>query len=206
MGERLLHECQPNLDSLEVLPEIEPLMRLQLGDPASLERLDKIGHTLPQVRDLLESAHQSHPRSVIELIFDCNTCVVLPAQQLLDDYRSAFLRADLDALVNCFGFPLQVASVIGDEVSVTVARSEDWPEALRGLLDLYRRLEVADAVMLAVEISQPLDPVASIRVHWSLERADGSSVYDFTALYTLARVASNFKIIAIAHDERSRMP
>jgi hypothetical protein len=132
--------------------------------------------------------------------------VVLPAQQLLDDYRSAFLRADLDALANCFVFPLQVASVTGDEVTVTVANGKDWPAVLRGLLDLYRRLEVADAVILAVEISQPLDLVDIIRVHWRLERADGSSVYDFTAVYTLARVAGTPKIIAIAHDERSRMP
>ena len=132
--------------------------------------------------------------------------MVLPAQQLLDDYRSAFLRGDVDALVNCFAFPLQVANVTGDEVSVTVAGSENWPEVLRGLLDLYQRLEVADAVMLAVEISQPLEPVAIIRVHWRLERVDGSSVYDFTAVYTLAQVAGRLKIIAVAHDERSRMP
>ena len=139
-------------------------------------------------------------------MFYCNTSVVLLAQQVLEEYRNAFRRGDLNALMNCFGFPLQVASVTGDEVSVTVAGSEDWPGVLQGVLDLYRRLEVAEAVMLAVEISQPLDPVAIIRVHWQLERVDGTSVYDFTAVYTLAQVAGSLKIIAIAHDERSRMP
>ena len=48
--------------------------------------------------------------------------------------------------------------------------------------------------------------MAIIRVHWQLERADGTSVYDFTAVYTLAQVAGSLKIIAIAHDELSRMP
>ncbi len=139
-------------------------------------------------------------------MFYCNTSVVLLAQQVLEEYRNAFRRGDLSALVNCYGFPLQVASVTGDEVSVTVAGSEDWPGVLQGVLDLYRRLDVAEAVMLAVEISQPLDPVAIIRVHWRLERPDGSSVYDFTAVYTLAQVAGSLKIIAIAHDELSRMP
>jgi hypothetical protein len=191
---------------VQVLPEIEPLVRFHLGDPAHLEGLDKIGHTLPQVGDLLESAHIRHLRSIIEFMFDCNTNVVLLAQQVIEDYRNAFRRGDLDALVSCFGFPLQVASVVGDEVSVTVAGSEGWPEVLQGVLNLYQRLEVADAVMLAVEISQPLDPVAVIRVHWRLERVDGTSVYDFTAVYTLAQVAGGLKIISVAHDELLRMP
>jgi hypothetical protein len=29
----------------------------------------------------------------------------------MEEYRSAFLRPDLNALGNCFGFPLQVVSV-----------------------------------------------------------------------------------------------
>ena len=126
---------------------------------------------------------------------------MVPASQLIEDYRSAFLRADLTALVNCFDFPLQVASVDGDHVSVTIAGSQEWPEVLKGLLELYQRLGVADAAMLAVDISQPLDPVAIVRVHWDLQRADGTSVYDFTAVYTLVRMNGTRKIIAVAHDE-----
>jgi hypothetical protein len=126
---------------------------------------------------------------------------VLQASELIEEYRSAFLRADLSALVNCFHFPLQVASIDVDEVSVSVAGSQDWPETLRGLLELYRRLGVANAAMLAVEISQPLDPIAVVRVHWDLQRADGTSVYDFTAVYTMVRMDGTRKIIAISHDE-----
>ena len=126
---------------------------------------------------------------------------MLQASELIEEYRSAFLRADLSALVNCFHFPLQVASIDVDEVSVSVAGSQDWPETLRGLLELYRRLGVANAAMLAVEISQPLDPIAVVRVHWDLQRADGTSVYDFTAVYTMVRMDGTRKIIAIAHDE-----
>jgi hypothetical protein len=131
--------------------------------------------------------------------------VVVPASQLIEDYRSAFLRGDLTALVNCFAFPLQVASVDGDRVSVSVAGSQDWPEVLSGLLEFYRHLEVADAAMLAIEITQPLDPVAIVRVHWDLQRIDGASVYDFTAVYTLVRADGTRKIIAIAHDELSKI-
>jgi hypothetical protein len=41
-----------------------------LGDPARLERLDKVGHTLPQIRHLLESADHCHRSRIIELMFD----------------------------------------------------------------------------------------------------------------------------------------
>ncbi len=126
---------------------------------------------------------------------------MVPASELIEDYRSAFLRADLSALLSCFHYPLQVTNIDGDQVFVSVAGSLDWPETLQGLLDLYRRLGVADVAMLAVEILQPLDPMAVVRVHWDLRRADGSSVYDFTAVYTTVRVDDTRKIIAVTHDE-----
>ena len=126
---------------------------------------------------------------------------MVPASQLIEDYRTAFLRADVAELGNCFAYPLQVASVDEGRVSVRIAESQDWPEVLSGLLELYRQLGVADAAMLEVEILQALDSVAIVRVHWDLQRVDGSSVYDFTAVYTLVRVDGSRKIIAIAHDE-----
>jgi hypothetical protein len=188
-------------------------VRFHLCNAAHLERLDKVGHALPQVSDLLKSADYGHLRRIIERVFESkslpvhlpHTGLVVPASQLIEDYRNAFVRADLTALLNCFAFPLQVASVVGDEVSVSVADSQDWPEVLGGLLELYRHLGVADAAMVAVEISQPLDPVAVVRVHWDLQRADGTSVYDFTAVYTLVRADGSRKIIAIAHDELSKI-
>ena len=47
--------------------------------------------------------------------------------------------------------------------------------------------------------------VAVVRVHWALEREDGGPVYEFTALYTLARRDDRLSIIAIAHDELPKL-
>lgn len=126
------------------------------------------------------------------------------AEQLIGEYRSAFLRADLDGLVNCFRFPLQVASVAEDEVTVSVAGNKDWSVVLKGLLAFYRRQQVAEAAMLAVDTFAPMAGLAVIGVHWDLRRADGGSVYDFTAVYTIGRLEGTLKIIAIAHDELVR--
>ena len=120
-------------------------------------------------------------------------------------YRDAFVRGDVDALVDCFAFPLQVASVVGDEVTVSVAVAEEWPGVLEGLLGAYRRLEVTDAVTRTLTVDEPVRGVAFVRVHWELQRAGGEPIYDFTALYTMARTDGRLRIVAIAHDELPRL-
>jgi hypothetical protein len=126
-------------------------------------------------------------------------------QELLEQYRSAFTRADVNALVGCFAFPLQVISVADGGASHSVASAEEWPGVLKRLLGAYRRLGVADCVPLAVEVSELVDAVAVVRVHWALRRQDGERVYDFTAAYTLAFTGGRFRIVMIAHDELRKM-
>ena len=42
-------------------------------------------------------------------------------------------------------------------------------------------------------------------MHWDLQRIDGTTVYDFTAVYTLVSKDGTRKIISIAHDELSKI-
>ena len=51
-------------------------------------------------------------------------------RELMEQYRSAFASADVDALLDCFNFPLQVVSITRDQASVSIARTEDWPHVL----------------------------------------------------------------------------
>ena len=126
-------------------------------------------------------------------------------QEFLEKYRTAFTQADLSALVDCFDFPLQVVSVADGEAATSVAYVEEWPGVLERLLGAYKRLGVTDCVPLAVEITEPMDAVAMMRVHWALERTDREPVYDFTAVYTIALAAGRLRIVALAHDELPKM-
>jgi hypothetical protein len=119
----------------------------------------------------------------------------------MDKYRSAFSRGDITALMDCFSFPLQVLSATGTGASVSVAVAETWPGVLQSLLAAYQRLGVVEAVPLALTIDAPMEPVAIVRAHWALQRQDGDSVYDFTAVYTLTIIDGRLQIVAIAHDE-----
>lgn len=87
---------------------------------------------------------------------------------------------------------MQVLSVTDGDASSSVAHAEGWPGVLEGLLGAYKRLGVADCVPLAVEITELMDAVAVARVHWALQREDREPVYDFTAVYTLARIQGRF--------------
>lgn len=126
-------------------------------------------------------------------------------QELMEQYRTAFMHADLSALVDCFAFPLQVVTVTAGEASSSVAYGEEWPGVLERLLVAYKRLGVKDCVPLAVEITEPMDAVAVVRMQWALQREDREAVYDFTAVYTLALAASRLRIVALAHDELPKM-
>lgn len=126
-------------------------------------------------------------------------------QKFMEHYRSAFARADADALVECFDYPVQVVSVAGDRASVSVAGRDDWPQVIAGLLGAYERLGVVEVLPQALEVDEPMVAVAVVRVHWALQREDGDAVYDFTAVYTLARLDNGLRIVAIAHDELPKL-
>ena len=126
-------------------------------------------------------------------------------QEFVERYRTAFTQADLSALIDCFAFPLQVVSVIDGEALNSVAYVEDWSAVLERLLSAYKRLGVTDCVPRAVEISEPMDAVAVVRVHWALHREDREPLYDFTAVYTLALATGRLRIVALAHDELPKM-
>ncbi len=124
---------------------------------------------------------------------------------VIERYRAAFTNGDLDALMDCFAFPLQVLSVAGDEVSITTAQLEQWPGVLARLLGAYERLGVTDCVPVSVDAAEPLRAVSVVRVLWELRREDHEPVYDFTAVYTLARTQGPSRIVAVAHDELPKM-
>jgi hypothetical protein len=128
------------------------------------------------------------------------------SEEFMDQYRSAFRCADVRALVDCFHLPLQIVSVTDGQASLSVvADGEEWSGVLERLVSTYQRLGVTEPVPRTLEVLEPMDGVSVVRVQWALRREDGGSVYDFTAVYTLARVGGRLGIVSIEHDELARM-
>jgi Domain of unknown function (DUF4440) len=130
---------------------------------------------------------------------------VTTPHDVMERYRSAFVRRDIEALLDCFAFPVQIVGTFGSSASVLFATKDEWRGSIQNLLNSYERLGVTNAVPLSLDVSEPLPGTAVVALHWQLQRADGSPVYDFRAAYTLAWIEGNPRIVAIAHDELSKL-
>jgi hypothetical protein len=127
------------------------------------------------------------------------------ARAFMDDYRRTFERADVDAICALFAFPVQVVGE-ADGVTVAVVPSVDgWRPQIERVTGAYALLGVAGATIASMAVDEVTPGIAHATVTWSLARADGSPVYDFTASYTLADLPEGTRIVAIAHDETPKL-
>ena len=123
-----------------------------------------------------------------------------------DEYRATFARYDADALAALFAFPFQAVGSLDDGATITAAENLDgWRPVLEGLLGMYRTLGVAGGEPLELDATELTPQTGSARVHWQLRREDGSTIYEFTAVYTLARVDGAWRVAGIVHDELPKL-
>lgn len=122
----------------------------------------------------------------------------------IDSYRTTFARLERDPLLDLFAFPLQVVSVLDSGPTVASFDRSQWPALLDGLLGAYRTLAISEARPLDLQVLE-LDGAASVRVNWDLRRDDASSVYEFTALYTVIDIEGALRIAAVTHDELPKL-
>jgi len=120
---------------------------------------------------------------------------------LLPTYCTAFIRLDAPAIARHFADQVHIASETGKTVRVQVATSAEWRKTIDQLLEMYRAINFgsADATAMSVDALSPRLVQAS--VHWALRDRTTAPLYEFDALYTLARHEERFRIIAIAHNE-----
>ena len=116
-------------------------------------------------------------------------------------YCTAFIRQDAPAIAKHFGDLVHVTSDGGDDVNVQVATAAEWRKTIDRLLDMYRAIEVGsvEATGLATDALSPR--LVQARLRWALTDRSARPLYEFDAMYTLARHTEKFRIIAIAHNE-----
>ena len=116
-------------------------------------------------------------------------------------YCTAYIRQDAPAIARHFADLVHVSSEDGRDVSVIVATADEWRQAIDRLLEMYRTIDVGsvEAIGLATD---PLSPrLVQARLRWALKDKAGQPLYEFDAMYTLARHTEMFRITAIAHNE-----
>jgi hypothetical protein len=116
-------------------------------------------------------------------------------------YCTAFIRLDASAIARHFADQVYVASETGKSVSVQVETGEEWRRTIGHLLEMYRAINFGSAEATAMSV-HPISPrLVQASLHWALMDGKRAPLYEFDALYTLARHSEKFRIIAIAHNE-----
>jgi hypothetical protein len=127
------------------------------------------------------------------------------ARAFFEAYRATFQRLEAAPVADFFAFPLQVVGD-GREVSLSAVPSRDaWLGDLERLLGMYRLLGVSTARALELTVQELSPRLCQASLHWELYDGQGKRLYDFNAIYTLARQGENLRIAAIAHNESPRL-
>ena len=116
-------------------------------------------------------------------------------------YCSAFIRQDAPAIAKHFANTIQVASDTGDDVTVHVSTAAEWRKTLDHLLEMYRAIGFGWAEATALTCETISSRLVHAHLRWSLQTAAHEPLYEFDALYILARHTDPFRIIAVAHNE-----
>lgn len=116
-------------------------------------------------------------------------------------YCTAFIRRDAPAIARHFADQVYVASETGKTVSVQLENGDEWRKTIDRLLDMYLAIKVASAEVKEMSIHPVSARLVQASLHWALRDDKNAPLYEFDALYTLARHSETFRIIAIAHNE-----
>lgn len=116
-------------------------------------------------------------------------------------YCTAFIRQDAPAIAKHFADMVHVTSDDERDVRVQVASAAEWRKIIDRLLDMYRAIDVGsvEAIGLATDALSPR--LVQARLRWAITDKASRQLYEFDAMYTLARHTEKFRIIAIAHNE-----
>lgn len=116
-------------------------------------------------------------------------------------YCTAFIRQDAPAIAKHFADLVHVASDDGRDVSVQTVTAAEWSKVIDRLLGMYRAIDVGFVEATGLATDALSTRLVQARLRWALSDRDARPLYEFDAMYTLARHTERFRITAVAHNE-----
>lgn len=116
-------------------------------------------------------------------------------------YCTAFIRQDAPAIVKLFAEQVHVASDTGDDVRVHVMNAVEWRRAIDRILEKYRAIDVGSIEATGLATDALSSRLVQARLRWAIGDKAARPLYEFDAMYTLARHTDTFRITGIAHNE-----
>jgi hypothetical protein len=123
----------------------------------------------------------------------------------LQVYCAAFETLDVEAIADCVAYPCHIASD-GDEVALTaIANRQQCLVTMSRVVELHRQLGAPSGRIHDLSITE-LSP-RLVQASLTMEVLDRAArqLYDFQASYSLAKIAGDWRIVAIAHNQIPRL-
>jgi hypothetical protein len=87
---------------------------------------------------------------------------------------------------------------------VHVSTGDEIRKTIDHLLQMYRDIDFGKAEALALATDPLSSRLVQVRIRWALRDKAGAPLYEFDAMYTLARHSDLFRITAVAHNEMAQ--
>ena len=116
-------------------------------------------------------------------------------------YITAYIRQDAKAVAKHYADVVHISGDNGDRVTVHVESNAEALKGIAHLLEMYRAIDFGSAEALALATDELSSRLVQARVRWLLRDKAGNPLYEFDAMYTLARHTEIFRITALAHNE-----
>jgi hypothetical protein len=116
-------------------------------------------------------------------------------------YATAYIRQDVPAVCKHFADLVHISGDNGDRVTVHVETNAEMRKTIAHLMEMYRAIDFGSAEVLALGTDEMSSRLVQARLRWLLRDKAGKALYEFDAMYTLARHTELFRITALAHNE-----
>ena len=127
--------------------------------------------------------------------------VTADVRAFFTSYCTAFIRLDAPTVARHFADQVHLASETGESVRTEVVDRAQGRKTIDHLLEMYRAINFGWAEVTAMSIHALSPRLVEARLRWALQDSGRAPLYEFEALYTLARHDKAFRIVAIAHNE-----
>ena len=116
-------------------------------------------------------------------------------------YITAYIRQDPKAVAKHYADLVHISGDNGDRVTVHVETNDEMLKTIAHLIEMYRAIDFGSAEALGLATDELSSRLVQARVRWLLRDKAGNPLYEFDAMYTLARHTEIFRITALAHNE-----
>jgi hypothetical protein len=127
--------------------------------------------------------------------------IIADVRAFFTTYATAYIRQDVPAVCKHFADLVHISGDNGDRVTVHVETNAEMRKTIAHLMEMYRAIDFGSAEVLALGTDEMSSRLVQARLRWLLRDKAGKGLYEFDAMYTLARHTELFRITALAHNE-----